>query len=1075
MVQPKLSDNLILFKYILSKYFNNSKNLKEVSSDNLNTFNKEGFNEDGESYFVQELLNNIEGNFREKSHIFLDYDKNIFNHLKKINSIRSENITLKYFQYLSLIFTEIYLDNYFRDKNDFIKNINNFVNEKEYSNEYKYSIEDLNKVAYWMATGSGKTIILHINILQIKYYIEKYKIRDFQDRYLLVTPNESLTKQHVMEFKESGLNASELNTRNTGLFANSDSLICVIDINKLREKEGDKTIAVESLGDNNIVFVDEGHRGVSGDSWKEMRDMLSHNGFCFEYSATFGQAIKFSNDKNKKEVFYEYSKSILFDYSYKYFFEDGFGKDYSIVNITNDNVENNLNLYFTANFLTFIQQLIIFHENQELMKTFNISEPLMVFVGNSVIGKIENREDKISASDVTKIVNFLDYFTNSNYKDQILQNIKNILEGNSGLVDSQGKDLYMFRLNYLRNKFTDRYEDLLSLIFKLFFNSNTLFGRLQITNLKGQDGELGLSISNSTDYFGIINIGDVSGFLKHLEKNSKVYIEPERVTKSSYFDNINSKSSSIQLLIGSKKFTEGWNSWRVSTLGFLNLGKSEGSQVIQLFGRGVRLKGFKNSLKRSSKIEKELIQNIIIPEYLKYSETINVFGVKADYISTFKDYLQSEDINTDSKYLTIKLPTIKSQFNSAIKTINVPFKSLEFKKKEFYTSNELSTEIIESLKYSPIYFNTNIKLQTMDGNSDSGVLIEDQSLQIPSFILETASIDDIFLKLQEYKAEKGLWNISISRELVKDILKNLIENQNIIEIKGRPDFFNSVNSFKDILIIHDQFLLPIFQNIIKKINDNLKENYETKLRKYSNVSELKDTFVEEYEFQVSEKQIDVINEIKLIADSMITNSDILLRGNSKIINPNPLLQIFTYNKHLYNPIINYDELSDEFIKVRPIGLNNSETRFLMDLKKYTSTSLNDDFPNSELFIIRNQSKGSGIGFYEANNFYPDFILWFLINDFQYITFIDPKGLRNMRNGFRNPKIQFKNKIKEIQNQLSINDNKNIILNSFIITETNIRDIDWSEGRSEDYFNENNIFFMDSSNNYIKKILKKIIS
>ena len=53
------------------------------------------------------------------------------------------------------------------------------------------------------------------------------------------------------------------------------------------------------------------------------------------------------------------------------------------------------------------------------------------------------------------------------------------------------------------------------------------------------------------------------------------------------------------MLIGSRKFTEGWSSWRVSTMGLLNMGQGEGSQIIQLFGRGVRLKGKGFSLKRT--------------------------------------------------------------------------------------------------------------------------------------------------------------------------------------------------------------------------------------------------------------------------------------------------------------------------------------------------------------------------------------------------------------------------------------------------------------------------------------------
>ena len=62
------------------------------------------------------------------------------------------------------------------------------------------------------------------------------------------------------------------------------------------------------------------------------------------------------------------------------------------------------------------------------------------------------------------------------------------------------------------------------------------------------------------------------------------------------------------VLIGSKKFTEGWSSWRVSTMGLMNVGQGEGAQIIQLFGRGVRLKGHCMSLKRSGKID--------LPDYL---------------------------------------------------------------------------------------------------------------------------------------------------------------------------------------------------------------------------------------------------------------------------------------------------------------------------------------------------------------------------------------------------------------------------------------------------------------------------
>ena len=47
---------------------------------------------------------------------------------------------------------------------------------------------------------------------------------------------------------------------------------------------------------------------------------------------TFGQVI----DEKNKELLEEYSKAILFDYSYRYFYEDGYGKDFYVYNLRED-------------------------------------------------------------------------------------------------------------------------------------------------------------------------------------------------------------------------------------------------------------------------------------------------------------------------------------------------------------------------------------------------------------------------------------------------------------------------------------------------------------------------------------------------------------------------------------------------------------------------------------------------------------------------------------------------------------------------------------------------------------------
>ena len=65
--------------------------------------------------------------------------------------------------------------------------------------------------------------------------------------------------------------------------------------------------------------------------------------------------------------------------------------------------------------------------------------------------------------------------------------------------------------------------------------------------------------------------------------------------------------------------------------------------IMQLFGRGVRLKGIDNSLKRSN-----ISPSIPLPQEqlsaLKLLETLRIFGVRAKYMGNFKKSLQQEDI-----------------------------------------------------------------------------------------------------------------------------------------------------------------------------------------------------------------------------------------------------------------------------------------------------------------------------------------------------------------------------------------------------------------------------------------------
>lgn len=656
-VEGKLNNSLVLNRYLLSLFGATSL---EALSEHLKDPVNEGWDENNVSYIHKMLVGRLFATNELTEDMLLAYDENIFRHTMVISEHRDAPVKWKYFQYLSLLFTEIYLDRYFSDRKKLLADINTFLqlkfnaDPKTYHGMTDFTEADLNKVAFWSATGSGKTLLMHVNVLQYRHYAERY--RQLPNRTILVTPNEGLTNQHLEEFRRSNIEANVFNKSNAGgLF--SGQAIDVLEITKLGDTDGDKTVAVDFFEGNNLVLVDEGHRGSGGDAWKLRRDKLCENGFAFEYSATFGQSISaINNAAKRKEMLHEYGKATLFDYSYRYFYNDGYGKDYQILNMNSSwgssLNDNQLIMYLTACMLNFYEQQRLFRDNRTELRPFLLENPLAVFVGGSVTA-----DKTIGTQEVSDIVFILKFFQQfiAN-KQEAINNIDHLLHGTDGLTDRNGHSIFSRQFAYLRNLEQNEAETIYNDMIGWVFHCSVVGAQLHLDNLKGKDGEIGMRIGNN-EYFGIINVGDSSTLAKKCEE-AGISVMSKDYTERSLFATINKPDSSLNILIGSKKFTEGWSSWRVSTMGLLNVGRSEGSQIIQLFGRGVRLKGYKFSLKRSSALDSS-IQPETKPRFMHNLETLNIFGIKADYMEQFKLFLEDEGLPTnDSDWDEFILPVL---------------------------------------------------------------------------------------------------------------------------------------------------------------------------------------------------------------------------------------------------------------------------------------------------------------------------------------------------------------------------------------------------------------------------------
>ena len=619
---------LILNQWMLSLF---NVNGFEQLTEHLHDEELEGLDSDNNHRFCKVLSAHHFDLPQLPGELLLEYDQNIVRHTKRLNERRitrgDQPIIWKYFQYLALLFSEIYLDRYFRDPKALLSELNGQVAaynaDKPAADRFVAFDEtaeawpQLNKLAFWMATGSGKTLLMHVNILQYKQALAKHGRQHELNRILLLTPNEGLSKQHLLELKASGIDCEPFDKDRGGLIRGHD--VEILEVTRLRDEMGDKTIAVDAFEGNNLVLVDEGHRGASGGqegAWMRYRSALCEKGFSFEYSATFGQAVKGS--PRLAEL---YAKSTLCDYSYRYFYADGFGKDYQIFNLDEATQQNNLELYLVACLLSFFQQQRLYREQGGAFRPFDIEKPLWVFVGGRVVKGLASRD----ASDIVKILMFLaGYVTN---RAESIQRINRIL--NQGLVTAAGKNLFDGCFAYLNicglsavQVFDETLADL--------FNAPG-GGKLYVENLKGASGEIALRLGAENDAFGVINVGDDGKLVRLCNENG--IATGEREFSGSLFEEINEPHSTVHLLIGSKKFTEGWNSWRVSTMGLMNVGKGEGAQIIQLFGRGVRLKGYGRSLKRSGRMQ--LPNGVTRPKHINVLETLSIFGIQADYMAQF--------------------------------------------------------------------------------------------------------------------------------------------------------------------------------------------------------------------------------------------------------------------------------------------------------------------------------------------------------------------------------------------------------------------------------------------------------
>lgn len=1039
----------------------------------LNEDSEEGLDENNVHRFHHALINQIPSELPGVSKDeLLAFDQNIVRHTLAMNAQRAlrreRPVVWKYFQYLSLLFVEIYLDRYFRDPQALAQAINAHIakfNEGKEASQQLPALDEgadaalgLNKLALWCATGSGKTLLMHMNLRQYQHHLALAGKAGQLNRTLLLTPNEGLSHQHLQEFSAAGIEAELFDKNARGLFAGK--AVEIIDIHKLADEMGEKTVAVEAFEEGNLVLVDEGHRGASGGEegrWLTRRDQLCEKGFSFEYSATFKQAVKGNAALSRR-----YARSIVFDYSYRYFYGDGYGKDYQILNLDEATEETRLDPYLTACLMAAWQQRRLYDDKQAELAPFNLERPLWIFVGGSV--NALRTENKRSVSDVTEILLFLSRFVRDRAATE--KHIDEILSG--GLATATGANPFANRFGYLAALGVTAAEAFNDICARLFNAPGG--GALHVEYLKGADGELALKLGDNPP-FGLINVGDAKKLYDLCDATPGLVAE-ERDFAGSMFRSINDRDSRISLLIGSRKFTEGWNSWRVSTLGLMKIGQSEGAQIIQLFGRGVRLQGWNHCLKRSKVLR--LPAGVNKPKHIELLETLNVFGIHADYMAQFKQFLEDEGLPVDQETEELILPVVCNLGAHKLKVIRLK-RVINGVPTSFGTAFRQLAPVPELepprgeedlwLLRNKVQLNWYPKIQAMKASGlagGDGVADLERGSLTPRHVA-LLDLDRAWFELIRFKNERGWHNFNIPRRAVERLLSDSDWYELLV-----PNPVMALDSLER---------LPVWQEIAESLLKKYAERYYSYRKKaweephleYAELVAEDQIFPESgnaageeqgvYRITIEKSEETLITQLRAIGEELRKRA--YSDQHKKLTGANAIVELIRFQHHLFEPLIRAGGAS---VSVKPVALNDGEMRFVTRLKAYCEQHA-AEFVDRPLFLLRNLSRGRGVGFFEAGNFYPDFMLWRLDGGKQRITFIDPKGIRNL-SWTNEPKLDFAKTIRDIEKRIG---DKAVSLDSYIVSVTPAAEMRLHWGVTNAQLAERHIVF-DEDEEYIRRIV-----
>ncbi|WQV34239.1 DEAD/DEAH box helicase family protein [Helicobacter pylori] len=789
----------------------------------------------------------------------------------------------------------------------------------------------INRLAFYMATGSGKTIVIIklVELLSVAMgmgLIPKKNIMFF-------SANEHLIKQFEKEIEKYNRNkdyAKQIDFKNLKSVTNKDFYHSpkdfLVEMEKIAlfyyradlmsdEESKENLLNYKDCWDNgeNYVILDEAHKGNKTESKRQaIFSLLSQKGFLFNFSATFTEESDLITS--------------VYNLSVGEWVKLGYGKESVLLKKNDLNAFKELkDLNDREKEIALLKALLLLGMQKRYKVKGYFHDPLMLVFTHSV--NVENSDAEIFFKTLARVIENDDGSDFSKARDDLLEELKN-----PEFLFSDGKE-QNYRIEVFKESLKGM--DFKGLKEEVFYASS---GHIEVIINPKNNQEIAFKLNTSDKVFCLIRIGDITEWIREKLKSVKVVSKNLSFKEESYFSQID--KSSINILVGSRAFDTGWDSTRPSVILFLNIGLDDDAKklVKQSFGRGVRIESVKNQRQRLAYLDiDEAVKEKLEPNAAML-ETLFVIPTNHASLEAILKFQKESENGGENRgsWREIKLektpikhalfvPCYRKEQTNALKI--PPSASFKISEKNFKDLKE--------------YFHL---------MSEKHFILKHEIYNPKDYEL----LKDMIQK--EHFKKVSTWHYKDLDYMISEIKGKLYPNQ-----KVPKDEFNALDNEK---IVH-------FKRV--KVKASKKEEL---MKAIQEVKEYAPLDKETLRIKIAQGEIDIDNIDKHKQDRTFKVDE---------------AELLKLKEHYYTPLIkakNCDWLK-HVVNVE------SEIDFLKELQKTeTIKTLQENYDFWAFSKIDEHLDNLFIPYFNGateRKFFPDFIFWLQKGDTQIICFIDPKG------------------------------------------------------------------------------------